>query len=906
MSGYTPPLDSALSLTIHLGYVNVNASAGPVSPSAPILQLDPANGWASLAAVDVGDIVMVMGGGPGGAPLWTTIAAVNSATQAVLAHLDTLVGQAPYGGAQATIFRPLTEETNNSVNYIENGTIDFEKSLTTRPTLNFTIYSGDRSIVPTVGGVTKTANFVGMPVLMTDSSLTSNPFGGENGDVFGGSIEQAKASNYPGQPWISIECECVSWDAIASRRLLVLAPGFQTSPGYQSGQQVLTFNGNPWSTSNPMGVQTGLAGPPSARYFPRWFSIWPPPVNITLIKLNGTAVAFGPYVDLPPLGPGGYDFYWSAFNNPALSIDPSVTINSGTVVEVTVDGTAASGGDNIVPNVTYNGLDADVIATALINLIAVSEGISIAHVVAGPNIPSIAFQANQTLDQALSSLCEYISGDAGAYWWYIDPRKGFHFEIQGSSNPAPWNIEESDGSDGNVLMAVSDTVTREKYYNSDWLDLSTLSNSVSVYCQGNGTAQSFALPYPMGAAPTVTLYDGVAPNPVPTGSITNLYGGDPGINYSSGDALTLLQDGSGNDAHAIVASVDSFGHISTFTLGSPGSGYDFTRPMTSSGGTGSGATWSCLTAVVLPQTVGNVGQTGFDYYWALGASSLHQDLGNPAITSGQFLLVTYAPVGSTFTQFIDPSATKARQLIEGGSGEYDQYLNIANTLPLVQGAPAQVSGLGVAQSLAALFSTLAEQVDVSTYRNGLAPGMSIDIDLPGIAVGTAALGDPFVIQSVKLSDEGKLQLWKITAISGAIVGDWKTAIKFFTGGGTAPPPVVPTSTPTSSPGWEYVPYTSAFTPNYNDGATQLMYLNGDTAVGPLSNVPGSGEPIQFIFVQDATGGHSIAWDSSYAWGSAPVLPPQPNPIAGSRTVYNFKVDSGGNVAYISMSSDTTQ
>ena len=48
-------------------------------------------------------------------------------------------------------------------------------------------------------------------------------------------------------------------DAIAARRLLVLTPGFQTSPGYEAGQQTLTYNGAAASPSNPNGVNTGLS-----------------------------------------------------------------------------------------------------------------------------------------------------------------------------------------------------------------------------------------------------------------------------------------------------------------------------------------------------------------------------------------------------------------------------------------------------------------------------------------------------------------------------------------------------------------------------------------------------------------------------------------------------------------------
>ena len=367
-------------------------------------------------------------------------------------------------------------------------------------------------------------------------------------------------------------------------------------------------------------------------------------------------------------GLAGYDFYWSPASNPAVSIDPSLTLSGTDTIVFTVNGTAASGGANIIPLLTFTNTNADAIAVALISFIAASEGISITgNVAAGPLIQSIQFPALQSIDAALSSLCEFISGVSGAYWYYIDPRKGFNFAIQGVSNQAPWNIEETDGSDGNVLMVVSNTVTREKFYNAAWLDLSTLANQVSVYCQGDGMTQSFNMPYPIAAAPSVTLYTGNAPYPTPTGDIVKVEATNDGQNYSAGDTIYLEQAGSGNTATIIVQSVlpgpgPTTGAIQSYTLGAPGTGYSDSYldpnapPVTSTGGTGSGATWAVSTSVATQESVGLVGETGFDFYWSPGFSELKQDAGNPAILASQFLLVTFQPSASTYTQYIDTQA----------------------------------------------------------------------------------------------------------------------------------------------------------------------------------------------------------------------------------------------------------
>ena len=924
MGGYTPPLDSAASLTVWIGFVSLstNMTGNTVSGNFGLPGV-------TLAA---GAIVQILGAGPSGAPLWTTVASgAGISTFTTVASASQSVS-----GVQCTVYVPLIESTFGTsgggripiTQNIIDGSIAFEKSLSTRPTLDFTIYSSNGYILSLAvwGNSLLSAGpqvLVGVPVLLTDSSLATAPFGGEVGDIFGGSIEQAKCTNYPATGEFEIECQCVSWDAIAARRLLVLTPGFQTSPGYEAGQQTLTYNGAAASPSNPNGVNTGLSyylppgSPPGTRptqYVTSWFNIFPPPINIVLITLNGTAVAYGPYGDTPPQGPGGYDFYWSPANNPAVSIDPSLTLSGTDTIVFTVNGTAASGGANIIPSLTFTNTNADAIAVALISFIAAPEGISITgNVAAGPLIQSIQFPASQSIDAALSSLCEFISGASGAYWYYIDPRKGFNFAIQGVSNPAPWNIEETDGSDGNVLMVVSNTVTREKFYNAAWLDLSTLANQVSVYCQGDGTTQSFNMPYPIAAAPSVTLYTGNAPYPTPTGVIVRVEATNDGQNYSAGDTITLEQAGSGNNANIIVQSVlpgpgPTTGAIQSYALGAPGTGYSDSYldpnapPVTSAGGTGSGATWAVSTGVATQESVGLVGETGFDFYWSPGSSELKQDAGNPAIIASQFLLVTFQPSASTYTQYIDTQAALIRQYAEGGSGEYDQYLNLANTLPLVQGPPAQVVGLNVAQALAELFSQLAQQVDVDTYNTGIAPGMSIGVNLQFIAQGT------FVVQSVRLTDEGRLQLWKLSLISGLLIGDWKTAIKYFTAGGSAPPAVLPTTTSApSATGTAFytITYAATITPDYTQGTTQFCQLTGNVTVANVTSSPtGSGQPLTLILQQDATGGRTVTWGSDYSVGSPAIAPPQPSQVPYAQTVYEFRqTDTPGVWQYLYSYSD---
>jgi hypothetical protein len=811
----------------------------------------------------------VLGAGPSGAPLWTTIATVASAGICTMA---TAASTAIAAGAQVTIYRPLDEAHFGTDNAVLQDSIVFERSLTTRGTLDFTIKYN--YVTESIGVFGIPTSLVGNPVLLTDSSLATAPFGGQVGDIFGGSIEQAKVTNYPGTGRTEIEVQCVAWEAICARRLIVLCPTFQTSPEYQAGQQYLTFNGAPYdAVTNPMGVQSGISqylppgSPPGTAptvFHTRWFNIFPAPTNIVLITVNGTAVAYGPYNIQPPWGAGGYDFYWSPADNPSIGIDPSLVINPTDVFVFTVNGTAASGGSNIIPSLNYTGVNADAIAVNLINLIAASEGITVdlANVTPAVGIQAIQFTASQSIDAALASLCQYISGAAGAYWYYLDPRKGFNFAIQGVSNPAPWNISELDASDGNVLMKVSCSVTREKYFNATWLDLSQLSNQVSVYCQGDNSTQSFQLPYPVAAAPTVTRYDGIAPNPLPSGVITFLQAfAGTGTGYTDGDLLTLHQPGSGNNATVLIFADPNVHSILSWNLGNPGTGYNDIDPFTCTGGTGTGAHGYCVTAMALAMTVGEVGKSGFDFYWSPGSNELKQDAGQAPITSSQFLLVVYQPSSSSYAQYLDQVAIGVRQLAEGGSGEYDTYLDLANTLPLVQGPPAQAVGLEVAQTLSNLFSVLSQELAVDTYRTGIAPGMSIVVSLNRVA------GATFVVQSARLTDLNRLQLWSLTCVFGAIIGDWKTAVKFFTS----------------------ITIAGHVLPDYANGTAQEYTISANVTMNAILHPPTAtgGDPFWLTIIQDHVGGHAITWDSSYSTGSPAIGPPQPSPLPYAETAYLF-------------------
>jgi hypothetical protein len=865
---YLPPRDSASTLTISLGYVNVSASTSGTA-------LTIAASGATLAASDVGNVIQVSGS-DGGSPelwtsLWTTIAAVTDSTHATLGaapDFDIAIGQ-------AIIYRPIQGDPDY---HITEGSIDFEASLSTAPTLNFDVFT-QSELSPLVTFVPQ----VGQPVLMTDSNIVSSPtsshiasatlsvvsafnqcagyqayaafyvgtialiggvspwifdngpgwvkrtdtttlssdalaglqagalhaqfdiegsifgdasgtpaqlliyetwidvtfadgstarlrpsfvrvvpgssgdvldagnandgdpatyatierghfsalgsgfvlqlgtyiggagagfFGSQPGDIFGGSIEQVEVSNIPGTTAYICKVECRSWNSILSHRVLGLANAFPdviTSVDYNGGTEV--------TGSNPGGILFDAKG---------YFNLGtPPPLTITTITLNGVAQTFGPTNQLPyksGMGPvpnhpglGGFDWYYT-FGSLLFQDPGGPTLTGADVLTVTSTAIAPQ-----TPSVTYSDTTADVIAEDLLAFIMGPEGIHIENVVPGPVVGGITFTADTTFDDALSSLLSYINDGPSAYWFYIDPRKGFHFEIQGSA-PAPWNISQSDLSDANVLVEVSNATTREKYANSAYISFNKLLPVKTQRFTGDSSIKSFTLGLPCGAAPTILYYPGNSGHP-------------PMI------------------CPPVGTPVPPANHVQS-------------------------------------QTVGVVGQTGFEWYWSPGSNQITQDASQPAITITAAIYVTYAPQVGVLQPFNEDSAIAERQAVEGGSGEYDVTLDVTSGLPLVQGTPAQAPGSDIAESITKYFSYMAQAVNIKTFRDGLVPAQAITIDLGAVA------NQDYVVQSVKLGTSGQLKFWEVTAIAGALIGDWKTAIKYMTGGGSgsgsvgaaAPPP----------------------------------------------------------------------------------------------------------------------
>jgi hypothetical protein len=536
------------------------------------------------------------------------------------------------------VWTEITNTSGPSEHSLLAGSTSFQSSLTNYPTLTFRVYSKDASFVPAQG---------------TPVKLSHNTWG----DLFGGTIQQTVISNIIGTNSVITECQCTSWEQVLANRILGLTG--LISPGITEN-----FVGDGSNTS---------------------FGLSQLPVAILSIKVNGTNQTFNS--DWPPTAQWNWwvDVY-VVNQNPS---DPPLTSSDHLAIQYDAVTTPSA-----TPP-TFSNVTAGYIVQQLVAAIS-NEGITVVLDDAGPIVDTITFTLQDTVASALSSLCSYLANGTENYQFWIEPStKILHFGlVGGSASVAPWNLSIADGSAGNALIQLSNTITSEKYANAAIVDVADAlgANTIPARFDGDGSATSFSVVYPIGKTPSITRY--------------------PGATFPAGGVV---------------------------------------------------------------QTVGLTGTTGSQWYYDVGGTSITQQAGDPVLAGGahpDVLDVQFTPLLPQQQVYANTDEIAARQLIEGGSGEHDLYISLSSVLPF-----ALVSGTNLAQSYVDGLKQLSGQIAMATYRGGLKTGQSIQVNIPQIkAVGT------YVVDQVTLTDQDRLCLWTVTLITGAAIGDWKTAMKGITGG----------------------------------------------------------------------------------------------------------------------------
>ena len=180
-----------------------------------------------------------------------------------------------------------------------------------------------------------------------------------------------------------------------------------------------------------------------------------------------------------------------------------------------------------------------------------------------------------------------------------------------------------------------------------------------------------------------------------------------------------------------------------------------------------------ITLNASPQTVGILGvDTGKDWYWSQGSTTLTQDAGGVVLTASDVLLVAYETESPGAAQAPNEESLTARQGIEGTSGIYDHNISIS--------APILPNDLVAdAATYSTQFGDPATTVTAYTMRPGLAVGQT-----QNITYSRAGIDGSFLIATVQLTTQNNLLVWQYTAFGGANIGDAITGlVQFINRGG---------------------------------------------------------------------------------------------------------------------------
>jgi len=190
------------------------------------------------------------------------------------------------------------------------------------------------------------------------------------------------------------------------------------------------------------------------------------------------------------------------------------------------------------------------------------------------------------------------------------------------------------------------------------------------------------------------------------------------------------------------------------------------------------------------QTVGVLGvDTGKNWYWSQGSTTLTQDSGGTILVVSDTLLVAYELETVGVAQAPNEGSLVLQNQIEGTSGEYDYSTSI--TTPIL---PADL--LTIAETYVNQYGDPATTVSASTLRPGLKTGQLQSISFPRAGIASAS----YLIATIKMTTHNNIIQWDYTAFGGANIGNAVTALVAFINRGTATFSVVTPSVPIVSAG----------------------------------------------------------------------------------------------------------
>jgi hypothetical protein len=262
----------------------------------------------------------------------------------------------------------------------------------------------------------------------------------------------------------------------------------------------------------------------------------------------------------------------------------------------------------------------------------------------GVDIDSITFDHIMNAE-AIGQLVRQSNNETDTYFLWVSPWRVIHFELQ-TTVAAPWGIDDTTGTDENVLIQVSATIDRSKLANRVIVRATQQIASASApeSYPGDGVSRTFNLLYVVSTAPTVTVNG--------TPKTVGVLGVDSGKDwYWSVGSNSIEQDAGGT----ILISTDTFtATYDTYAIGIAAYNYNVSVDARAAVESGTGR-YETVIWVTTPTTQAQMNALAESVAKKFG--SLVTSVGvatlKPGLMPGQLFPVTLSDIGVSGEFLID-------------------------------------------------------------------------------------------------------------------------------------------------------------------------------------------------------------------------------------------------------------
>lgn len=169
------------------------------------------------------------------------------------------------------------------------------------------------------------------------------------------------------------------------------------------------------------------------------------------------------------------------------------------------------------------------------------------------------------------------------------------------------------------------------------------------------------------------------------------------------------------------------------------------------------------------QTVGVLGvDTGKDWYWSQGSTTITQDAAGVVLMPSDALLVSYTPEVPAIAQAPNVASLQQLQAIEGTSATYEHSFTVSQPI-----LPDDLLSLATAYEVE--YGMPATTAQLYTLRPGLATGQLQAINLADAGIPSGN----YLIATLQMTVVDHVLVWQYTAFGGANIGDEITALVQF-------------------------------------------------------------------------------------------------------------------------------